>query len=189
MRPRAHMRPFGLPTLIMGAVLSAFAVSSAGQWALADSIEPVTLEAENGTPAICNSDDISVYVPQPSSTSESPCPAHARETGKTARARAYLIATATPGYTMTRQGPERAIGRLHPQFVNRLAAPLLRHEGRGCRSRAFSRLTGHLHSASAASSTSSTRSIPMASPSMSLGLAGLARQKLCSGTRSPHDTA
>jgi len=38
--------------------------------------------------------------------------------------RAYLIATATPGYTMTRQGPERAIERLHPEFVNRLAAAI-----------------------------------------------------------------
>src|SRR5260370_41017598 len=118
------MRPFGLPTLIMGAVLSAFVASSAGQWVLADSIEPVTLETENGTPAICNSDDISVYVPQPSSTSESPCPAHARETGETARARAYLIATATQGYTMTRPEPERAIGGLHPQIANPLAAQL-----------------------------------------------------------------
>jgi hypothetical protein len=115
----------------MGAVLSAFVASSAGQWVLADSIEPVTLETENGTPAICSSDDISVYVPQPSSTSESPCPAHARETGETARARAYLIATATPGYTMTRQGPERAIGRLHPQFVNRLAAAIAEARGAG----------------------------------------------------------
>ena len=47
-----------------------------------------------------------------------------RETDETARARAYLIATASPGYTMTRQGPERAIGRLHPAFVNRLAAAI-----------------------------------------------------------------
>jgi hypothetical protein len=36
-------------------------------------------------------------------------------------ARAYLIATAMPGYTMTLQGTEVAIGRLHPEFVIRLA--------------------------------------------------------------------
>jgi hypothetical protein len=42
--------------------------------------------------------------------------------------RAYLIETATPGYTMTRQGPELAIGRLHPEFVHRLAAAI--HEAR-----------------------------------------------------------
>jgi hypothetical protein len=36
--------------------------------------------------------------------------------------RAYLIKTATPGGTMVRQGPGVAIGRLHPEFVMRLAA-------------------------------------------------------------------
>src|SRR5258708_14957960 len=35
--------------------------------------------------------------------------------------RAYLVETATSGWTMTRQGPELAIGRLHPEFVHRLA--------------------------------------------------------------------
>src|SRR5262249_44027581 len=35
--------------------------------------------------------------------------------------RAYLIQTATPGGTMMRQGPDVAIGRLHPEFVTRLA--------------------------------------------------------------------
>lgn len=38
--------------------------------------------------------------------------------------RAYLIATATPGGTMVRQGPDVAIGRLHPEFVMRLAAAI-----------------------------------------------------------------
>jgi hypothetical protein len=56
--------------------------------------------------------------------SEGVCPEQATETHETARARAYLIETATPGYTMTRQGPERAIGRLHPEFVRRLAAAI-----------------------------------------------------------------
>src|SRR5260370_27350020 len=32
---------------------------------------------------------------------------------------------------MTRQGPERAIGRLHPQFVNRLAAAIAEARGAG----------------------------------------------------------
>jgi hypothetical protein len=32
---------------------------------------------------------------------------------------------------MTRQGPERAIGRLHPQFVNRLAAAIAEARGSG----------------------------------------------------------
>jgi hypothetical protein len=38
--------------------------------------------------------------------------------------RAYLIKTATPGGTMVRQGPAVAIGRLHPEFVMRLAAAI-----------------------------------------------------------------
>jgi hypothetical protein len=38
--------------------------------------------------------------------------------------RAYLIKTATPGGTMVRQGPDLAIGRLHPEFVMRLAAAI-----------------------------------------------------------------
>lgn len=36
----------------------------------------------------------------------------------------YLVETATPGYTMTLQGPEVAIGRLHPEFVHRLAGAI-----------------------------------------------------------------
>src|SRR5262245_27491939 len=36
-------------------------------------------------------------------------------------ARAYLVETAHPGGTMMRQGPDVAIGRLHPEFVLRLA--------------------------------------------------------------------
>jgi hypothetical protein len=36
-------------------------------------------------------------------------------------AKAYLIDTATPGYTMVRQGVEVAIGRLHPDFIVKLA--------------------------------------------------------------------
>ena len=59
------------------------------------------------------------------------CPEHATEPDETARARAYLIETATPGYTMTRQGPERAIGWLHPEFVKRLAAAIGEARGAG----------------------------------------------------------
>jgi hypothetical protein len=125
------MRPTRLATLIAGAMLSAFASPLSGQRVLADSGEPVTLEAGHGTPATCNSEDIVVYAPEPSSARQSPCPADAREAGETARARAYLIATATPGYTMMRQGPERAIGRLHPEFVNRLAAAIAEARGAG----------------------------------------------------------
>lgn len=39
-------------------------------------------------------------------------------------ARAYLVETARPGGTMTRQGPEIAIERLHPEFAKRLAGAI-----------------------------------------------------------------
>jgi hypothetical protein len=163
--------------LTIGAVLSAFTNSFAGQWVFADSVEPGTVEAGLDTSARCNPEDIAVHAPQPSSTSERPCPADTREAGETARARAYLIATATPGYTMTRQGPERAIERLHPEFVNRLAAAIAEARGAG------------LPSGSAVLPTNSTRSIPTGWPSTSPGSGDPAPQALCSGTRSQRDTA
>jgi hypothetical protein len=46
-------------------------------------------------------------------------------------AKAYLIATATPGYTMTRQGAEVAIGRLHPGFAVKLAETVRRAREEG----------------------------------------------------------
>jgi hypothetical protein len=39
-------------------------------------------------------------------------------------AKAYLIDTATPGYTMARQGVGVAIGRLHPDFIVKLASAI-----------------------------------------------------------------
>ena len=113
----------------MGVALSALVAPFAVNWVLADSAEPVQLETGDGGP-ICNSEGI-VVEPQSFATSEGRCPAHASETNRTARARAYLIETATPGYTMTRQGPERAIGRLHPEFVNRLAGAIAEARGAG----------------------------------------------------------
>ena len=53
--------------------------------------------------------------------SEPGCAAVARTPAEIAEARAYVVETATPGYTMTRQGPELATERLHPEFVVRLA--------------------------------------------------------------------
>lgn len=39
-------------------------------------------------------------------------------------ARAYLLDTSRPGATMTRQGPELALARLHPEFAKRLATAI-----------------------------------------------------------------
>src|SRR5262245_14005101 len=123
------MRVFASTVLMIGAVLSAFTTPFAGQWVFADSVESGTVEAGLDTSALCSPEDIGVYTPQP--TTDRPCPARTSEADETARARAYLIATATPGYTMTRQGPERAIERLHPEFVNRLAAAIAEARGTG----------------------------------------------------------
>ena len=126
---RDHMRPFRLIELVTGAALSVLVAPFAGQPVLADSIETVPIEAWNGD-SVCRADDTATGL-KPSAMSEDGCPEHAPETDETARARAYLIETATPGYTMTRQGPERAIGRLHPEFVRRLAAVIAEARGAG----------------------------------------------------------
>src|SRR5262245_41500043 len=116
------MRPFRLIALVTGAALSVSVALFAGQPVLADPIETLAMEAGDGD-SVCRPDDTATGL-KPAATSEGGCPEHAPETGETVRARAYLIETATPGYTMTRQGPERAIGRLHPEFVRRLAAAI-----------------------------------------------------------------
>ena len=126
------MRPFGLTTLV-AAALGLSGAMFAWHPVLADSVEPVPLEAGHGDP-VCRSDIIVIAPKPPAKTegkSEGMCPEHATEPDETARARAYLIETATPGYTMTRQGPERAIGRLHPEFVKRLAAAIAEARGAG----------------------------------------------------------
>src|SRR5215469_48321 len=122
------MRPFGLTTLV-AAALGLSGAMFAWHPVLADSVEPVLSEAGHGDP-VCRSDNI-VIAPKPPAKSEGMCPEHATEPDEAARARAYLIETATPGYTMTRQGPERAIGWLHPEFVKRLAAASAEARGAG----------------------------------------------------------
>jgi hypothetical protein len=59
-----------------------------------------------------------------------PCLADERPTELT-EARAYLIQTANPSYTMAQQGPELAIERLHPEFAIRLAKALREARGSG----------------------------------------------------------
>jgi len=56
-----------------------------------------------------------------------------RPADELAKARAYLVETATPGYTMMRQGPELAIERLHPLFAIRLADALREARDSGMR--------------------------------------------------------
>ena len=123
------MRPFRLIALVTAGALSVSVALFAGQAVLADPIETLPMEAGDGD-SVCRPDDTATGL-KPAAMSEGGCPEHAPETGETARASVYLIETATPGYTMTRQGPERAIGRLHPEFVRRLAAAIAEARGAG----------------------------------------------------------
>jgi hypothetical protein len=60
------------------------------------------------------------------------CDGHACKTNLTIKAaRAYLVETARPGDTMTRQGPDVAIERLHPEFAKRLAGAIRAARGAG----------------------------------------------------------
>src|SRR5262245_30240268 len=58
------------------------------------------------------------------SDSDMPSPVRLLPPDELTQARAYLIETADPGYTMSRQGPALAIERLHPEFATRLAGAL-----------------------------------------------------------------
>ena len=49
---------------------------------------------------------------------------HPESSKELTEARSYLIQTASPGYTMAKQGSELAIERLHPQFAIRLTKAL-----------------------------------------------------------------
>ena len=69
------MRLLRLAALVGGVVVSALANSLAVQRVLADSVEPVTLEAENASAGSCSSSDFRI---SNRSASESPCQRHAQ---------------------------------------------------------------------------------------------------------------
>jgi hypothetical protein len=84
-----------------------------------------TLEANSTEQVESGPSDVKVVDPHESGASDNgqcvdPCSAKP----DAASERAYLVKTATPGGTMVRQGPDVAIGRLHPEFVMRLAAAI-----------------------------------------------------------------
>ena len=103
------------------ALLALFVIPLSPDTALSDSLGPGTAAPATPAALACTSNDVVVYEPDPSPGSEPACAAPARTTAEVAEARAYVIETASPGFTMTLQGAELAIGRLHPEFVVRLA--------------------------------------------------------------------
>ena len=103
------------------ALLALFVIPLAPDAALSDSFGAGTSAPATPAALACTSNDVVVYEPNPSPDSEPACAAPARTIAEVAEARAYVIETASPGFTMTLQGAELAIGRLHPEFVVRLA--------------------------------------------------------------------
>ncbi len=87
--------------------------------------------AAKSTAHACGSDGVVVYQPYQSPGDEPECEAVPRTPAEIADARAYVIETAGPGYTMTLQGAEVAIGRLHPEFVVRLASAIREARDKG----------------------------------------------------------
>ena len=103
------------------ALLALFMLPLPSDVARSDSSAPDAEAAATPSAPPCAANDTVVYQPNPSTGSEPACPTPARTAAEIADARAYLIETASPGFTMTLQGAELAIGRLHPEFVVRLA--------------------------------------------------------------------
>jgi hypothetical protein len=174
--------------LIAAAMLGACATASAER-AHTDSIEPLMLEAGHGAPAGCNPDDIPVDATEASAASESPCPPHASDSDQTARARAYLIATATPGYTMTRQGPALAIGRLHPGFVKQLAAAISEARAAGL---PFAGIFSAYRPPAFGVGGFADKFLSLHTYGLAVDITGIgapAPRPRCSGTRSRHGTA
>jgi hypothetical protein len=109
-----------LPGMLLGACLNL----CASEVALSEPVEPAALEA--GTPAApaCDANATGTDELDQLAVVPLPCAVGPPILEDLADARAYLVGTAKPGGTMTRQGPELAIGRLHPEFAVRLASAL-----------------------------------------------------------------
>jgi hypothetical protein len=106
------------PTALSVALLAVVMVPSSPDVAFSDASGSGALtSAAPPTPA-CGSNELELREPSPDS--EPGCATAPRTPAEIAEARAYLIETASPGYTMTLQGAELAIGRLHPEFAVRL---------------------------------------------------------------------
>jgi hypothetical protein len=104
----------------LAAALAIVMVPSASEVALSDaSGSDASLEAAPPMPA-CGSNELAIEHSHLPPGSEQACADTPRTPAEVAEARAYLVETASPGYTMTLQGAELAIGRLHPEFAVRL---------------------------------------------------------------------
>src|SRR5262249_61321582 len=106
------------PAALSVALLAVVMAPASPDVALSDaSGSGVATAAAPQTPA-CGSHELELHEPEPDS--EPGCATAPRTPIEIAEARAYLVETASPGYTMMLQGAELAIGRLHPEFAVRL---------------------------------------------------------------------
>jgi hypothetical protein len=103
--------------LLTAVVLGALLNSLAGPVALSHPSEPHAAEAQSISASTCDAEDVGVAQLGSLPIAEMP-------STEIAAARNYLIETASPGYTMARQGPELAIGRLIPRLAVRDLPPV-----------------------------------------------------------------
>src|SRR5215468_2997314 len=106
------------PTALSVALLAVVMAPSSPDVAFSDASESGALTSAAPPTPTCGSNELELHEPSPDS--EPGCATAQRTPAEVAEARAYLIETASPGYTMTLQGAELAIGRLHPEFAVRL---------------------------------------------------------------------
>jgi hypothetical protein len=115
---KSRVRTAALRPLLVTALLGA--IFQTGDLAKSDPRPPAPAEA--GAPATtCNPDNVIVYQADQAPETNPDCVPAAESLTQD---RDYLVETATPGATMVRQGAELAIGRLHPEFVRRLASAI-----------------------------------------------------------------
>jgi hypothetical protein len=110
-------------------------VAIASTWETMDYTRTLLLAGLLVSPAlnVASAGDEAAKVPALSAEIESdaPCEAQSCDDQALELARAYLVETARPGGTMTRQGPDLAIERLHPEFTKRLASAIRDARGAG----------------------------------------------------------
>jgi hypothetical protein len=106
------------PAALSVALLAAVMAPAAPDVALSDASGSGALTSTAPPALACGSNERELHEPSPDS--EPSCATAPRTPEEIAEARAYLTETASPGYTMTLQGAELAIGRLHPEFAVRL---------------------------------------------------------------------
>jgi len=151
----------------------------AGQCVCADSVERGPAEARTLHFALSTSDDTVVYAPR-TLDKRRPCPPH-QEKRRERRERRLSDRNSDAGYTMTRQGPNAPLKRLHRSSSNPSGSRQRRCARPGCSWQEFSRT---LPAAAFGSSfaTNSTHSIPTAGLRRPPDRRTASLQAPCSGT-------